>query len=399
MATYASSIKTNMKPRLLRIATVPLSLHKLLDGQMNYLQQRGWEVHSCSAFGPEIEAIKSKGIIFHEVAMTRQITPWRDLLSLIALVRLMNKIRPTIVHTHTPKAGLLGMLASAFVRIPVRLHTVAGMPLMEATGVRAIILAMTEWITYFCAHRVYPNSHGLMRWMNDRFPRFKSKFLVIGNGSTNGIDVTYFSPSPSVLHAAHQLRKRYEWKNDTFIYLFVGRVVPDKGISELVQAFLSLRSQCQRPVKLLLVGPLETKLSPIPKKVMDIFREDADIRLVGYEEDVRPWLAVASVFVFPSYREGFPNVVMQASCMGVATIASDINGCNELLINGYSGWLVPVRSVDQLTNAMKLAQDDDNRSLMASRAQDWVRNRYAREIIWREIEREYSQQLEQRSRV
>ena len=101
MATYASSIKTNMKQRLLRIATVPLSLHKLLDGQMNYLQQRGWEVHSCSAFGPEIEAIKSKGIIFHEVAMTRQITPWRDLLSLIALVRLMNKIRPTIVHTYT----------------------------------------------------------------------------------------------------------------------------------------------------------------------------------------------------------------------------------------------------------------------------------------------------------
>jgi len=374
--------------RLLRITTVPISLHLLLRGQSRFMSDHGFTVLTASASGKEATLLRRAGIRHEVVEMTRTISPIRDLKALLALVKLMRKFRPDIVHTHTPKAGLLGMLAARIAGVPVRMHTVAGLPQMEARGLKSVLLKITEWLTCSCAHRVYPNSFGLLNYMQHYLPSYRRKFRVLGNGSTNGIDTSFFSRSEDLLHKAAALRAAHRIGTDELVFCFIGRIVGDKGINELLTAFKSI--SVTRKVKLLLVGMLEKDLDPLKPESLAIIRNNPDVISLGYQDDVRVSLLASDIFVFPSYREGFPNVVMQAMCMGVPCIVSDINGCNELVENGRTGLVVPVKNTKALQNAMVHMMDrEDERSLFAQRALINVRENYEQRHVWQLLLEEY----------
>lgn len=385
--------------KLLRITTVPISLQLLLTGQFRYMIDNGYQVYTVSAHGPEVVDVLKEGVSHMPVPFTRKITPLRDILCLFQLVRIIKEIRPDIIHTHTPKAGLLGMLAGWLCRVPVRMHTVAGLPLMETTGMKRRILEAAEWITCNCAQRIYPNSTGLEKFLIRELKVDPGKVKMIGKGSSNGIDTSFFSVTPALEQQARLLRQQHNITAEDLVFSFVGRVVKDKGIVELVTAFKAAsdhvikggaRDKDVRRIFLMIVGPFEQDLDPLPEEVLKFLKEDKRVILAGFQRDVRPWLMASDVFVFPSHREGFPNVVMQACLLQVPCIVSDINGCNEIISHDATGLIVPVKNFPALTQAMlRLFEDERLRKSLSVAARDFVSAHYDREYIWEEIRKEY----------
>jgi glycosyltransferase involved in cell wall biosynthesis len=378
-------------PRLLRITTVPISLKLLLQGQLSFFKDHEFEVLAVSADGPEVEALRSEGICHKVVNMTRVISPYRDLVSLFRLIKIIRIFRPDIVHTHTPKAGLLGMLAAWICRVPVRMHTVAGLPVMERKGFLRALLIQTEKITYGCATHVYPNAKGLEAFIKGSI-KTKRQMKMIGKGSTNGINTHFFSNSESLQVAAGKFRDLYNLNENEIVFSFIGRIVKDKGINELLCAFDALSKRL--PCKLFLAGPFEDELDPISAESRAILRENTDVITLGYVDDVRPLLLATDIFVFPSYREGFPNVVMQACCMECACIVSDINGCNEIIEHGTNGLIVKPKQVKELFAAMlELANNRDLRQTMGSQARKFIVSNFDQNFIWSELLNEYTSLL------
>jgi glycosyltransferase involved in cell wall biosynthesis len=380
-------------PTLIRITTVPMSLHYLLRGQLPFMQANGFKVLAVSADGPERKDILNEGIGHYIIPFTRKITPFQDLVCLFKLIRLFRNVKPTIVHTHTPKAGLLGMLAAWMCRVPVRLHTVAGMPVMEARGLTRIILKITERITYAGAHKVYPNSKGLLEYIQTEFKIQNSKFKIIGKGSSNGIDAAYFSRNPHLEAEAKQIRHRYEIPLPARVLSFVGRIVKDKGIGELIGAFRQLCAQNDE-VYLLLVGPLEQDLDPLSVADLSFLQANPRVIMPGFQPDVRPWLLASDIFVFPSFREGFPNVVMQAACLEVPCVVSDINGCNEIIRHGETGLLVEPKQEEVLYQAViRLLEDEALQSAFKVKAREFVVQNFDQQVMWTALLNEYKKFL------
>lgn len=381
------------KPRLLRITTVPISLKLLLEGQFTFFQQHGFEVLTVSANGPEVNYLKNNQVKHRVVTMTRAITPLRDLYALWKLLRVIKRFKPHIVHTHTPKAGLLGMIAAWIYQVPIRMHTVSGLPLMEEVGFKRWVLIMTERITYACANHVYPNSRGLLEYITSQITTPDSKFKIIGRGSSNGIDASYFSRTEGLQKQAKSIREQYDIPIDTIVFSFVGRVVKDKGIVELVEAFRKITNTVA--AKLMLIGPFEENLDPLPTETIAILKNDKNIIVTGFQHDVRSWMLASDVFVFPSYREGFPNVVMQAACLGIPVIASNINGCNEIIEHGETGVLVPAKNTDTLYKAMlELASDKAKRLNLSRNSREFVVRNFDRHFVWGGLLNEYRSTLE-----
>jgi glycosyltransferase involved in cell wall biosynthesis len=362
------------------------------------MREHGFEVITMSADGKEVEDVVRDGTKHIVIPFTRKITPLHDLKCLWLLVRQIKKLRPDIVHTHTPKAGLLGMVAAWICRVPVKLHTVAGLPLMEASGFKRRVLNFTERITYTCADRVYPNSLGLKTFIERNFPLDAQKLKIIGKGSSNGIDTGFFGRSPELENRVAALRTKHDIQEGEIVYSFVGRIVRDKGIVELVNAFREIaKDSSAKKVRLLLVGHFEEDLDPLPTDILEFLMKDKRVILAGFQADIRPWIMASEVFVFPSYREGFPNVVMQASLLQVPCIVSDINGCNEIVKNNITGIIVPPKNVDLLVKAMRgLAEDEERRRRFAAAARDFVAENFKREFIWEELRMEYERMMRER---
>jgi glycosyltransferase involved in cell wall biosynthesis len=382
------------KTRLLRITTVPISLHLLLKGQFSFMREQGFEVYTMSAAGKEIPEVLKEGVKHIEVPLTRKITPIQDLLCLWKMMRIIRSIRPYIVHTHTPKAGLIGMLAAWLCRVPVRMHTVAGLPLVEATGLKRSILVVTEKITYFCATGVYPNSVGLKDYMTQSLGVNNDKLKIIGKGSSNGIDTGRFKRSEDMEQQASELRRRYGIKQGDIVFSFVGRIVRDKGIGELVYAFKKLPElPGGAKVYLLLIGPFEQELDPLHEDDYKFLHNNKSVILAGFQSDVRPWIMASDVFVFPSYREGFPNVVMQSCCLNVPCIVSNINGCNEIIQHEQTGIIVPVKNAEAVYRAMvTLMENMSLRQSYSQAARDYIVANFDQQFVWNELLNEYKMQ-------
>lgn len=381
-----------INPKLLRITTVPVSLKTLLKGQHRFMSLNGFEVMGVSSRGTALQEVHNEeGIRVVELEMTRTFSPFKDLKSLWSFYRLCRKEKPLIVHSHTPKAGIVGMLGAWLARVPIRLHTVAGMPLMEASGVKRMVLDWVEKVTYRCANRVYPNSKGLYDFIVKNKYTSLGKLKVIANGSSNGIDTGYFAPDQVTEYQVNQLKMDLAIQPDDFVFVFVGRLVGDKGINELVSAFSRLNdSRTGRTCKLLLVGSLESALDPLLPHTLEAIRENRDMIAVGYQKDVRPYFAISDALVFPSYREGFPNVVMQAGAMGLPSIVSDINGCNEIIINDKNGIIIPPKDEDALLKAMSYFLDNPEEvERMAKNARPLITERYEQQVVWDALLEEY----------
>lgn len=380
------------KPVLIRIATVPHSLGGLLRGQLRFMSEYYEVVGISSSSEGHLEVVgEQEGVRTHVVEMTRKITPFKDLRALFQLLLIFYREKPYIVHTHTPKAGTLGMMAAYMARVPHRLHTVAGMPLLEATGSRRKLLNLVERLTYRCATRVLPNSFGLKDIiLAEKFTKAE-KLHVIGKGSSNGIDTAHFDPDLFDEAARQATRQELGIPEDHFIFIFLGRLVTDKGINELVSAFCRLNSEFPKTT-LLLLGDYERHLDPLHPDTEARIDTEAHIVYPGGKKDVRPYFAMADLLVFPSYREGFPNVVMEAAAMGLASIVSDINGCNEIIEEEVNGLIVPVKSVEALYTAMRrMLTQGDLRERMAGQARASIQQRYERRFIWNELYNYYQE--------
>ncbi|WP_428223295.1 glycosyltransferase family 4 protein [Flavobacterium sp.] len=375
------------KTKIVRITTVPISLEKLLTGQLTYMSQF-YEVIAISSEKENLDKFgESNEIPTFYLNLTRKITPFHDLYAIFRLVVFLRKIKPEIVHTHTPKAGMVGMIASKLAGVPHRLHTVAGLPLMETVGVKRKILNLVEKLTYVCATKVYPNSKGLEKFILENDFASKGKIKIIGNGSSNGIDTTFFAPEQISEEETLKLKARLHIAKDDFVFIFVGRLVKDKGINELITAFTNLNLS---KTKLLLVGPLESDLDPLLPETLTEIEENINIISVGYQSDVRSYFKLANVLVFPSYREGFPNVVMQAGAMELPAIVSNINGCNEIIEGGKNGLIIPVKNSKAVEEAMrKVYQEKSLLDQLKSNARQMIVSRYEQKIIWEAIRNEY----------
>lgn len=379
--------------KLIRITTVPLSLKVLLKGQLRFMASNGFDVKGVSSEGEELREVhENEGIAVEAITMSRKITPFQDLKSLWEMWNFLRKEKPQIVHTHTPKAGIIGMLAARLAGVPHRLHTVAGLPLMEATGTKRKILNFVERLTYSSATRVYPNSKGLYDFILQNNFTQSNKLKIIANGSSNGIDTTFFSPDQVTEIERVTLREKLSIQPDDFVFVFVGRIVSDKGINELIKAFSELQTVENKPtgIKLLLVGGLENDLDPLNPETLAEINQNKDIISVGFQQDVRSFFAIADALVFPSYREGFPNVVMQAGAMGLPSIVSDINGCNEIIIEGENGLIIPPKNVEKLKEKMlTLAKDKNLYTKLKGNSRRMIENRYEQSVVWNALLEEY----------
>jgi glycosyltransferase involved in cell wall biosynthesis len=313
----------------------------LLKGQLKFMATN-YEVIGVSSSGNDVlnQVGKQEGVKVIPVKMTRKITPIKDLKAVWQLYKILKIEKPFIVHSHTPKAGTLGMIAAYLAKVPHRLHTIAGLPLLEATGIKRWLLDIVEKLTYKCATKIYPNSFGLRDIILKNNFTSNNKLQVIGNGSSNGIDTNHFNPEIYSETEKQNLRKSLEIDENDFVFIFIGRLVNDKGINELVNAFCNL-TMTNKNVKLLLVGGFKGESDLLPKQTWEKITTHEQIITVGQQKDVKPFLAMSDALVFPSYREGFPNVVLEAGAMGLPSIVTNINGSNEIITHGENGLIVP----------------------------------------------------------
>ncbi len=362
--------------KLFRHTTIDRSL-ELLQGQLKFLNQEFEVVAVADDSGALAEVAKREGIRTIGVPMRREISIAADCRSLVALYKLFRRERPYIVHSNTPKASLLSMVAAWAARVPHRIYLVTGLRFETTHGILRFILKTMERITCLCATKVIPEGDGvkatLLREHITRKPMEK-----IHNGNINGIDLDHYARTPEVVQRAEEIRGGA----DDFTFIFIGRMVRDKGINEFVAAFKRLNRELPA-TKLLLVGKFEDKLDPVLPETKTEIENNPKIDFVGYQSDIRPFLVAADVAVLPSYREGFPNVVIQAGAMGLAQIVTDINGCNEIVIEGQNGLIIPKQDEQALYEAMRrLATERELTAKMVASARELIAARYNRQDVW-----------------
>lgn len=381
------------KPKLFRIATVPMSLNLLLKGQLEFLNKH-FQVTAISGEGDDLQTVaKREGVNIHEIEMHRPISLKQDLKSLWNLYWYFKKEKPAIIHSITPKAGLLSMMAGKLAGVPVRMHTFTGLIFPHKYGYMKRTLIIMDKILCRCATHVYPEGRGVKEDLQ-KYNITNKLLKVIANGNVNGVDVDYYHPEAISEEAKNQLRDSLQIKEDDFVFVFVGRLVIDKGLRELVKAFDAI-SKNHKKVKLILVGPKENAHNPKKRRMFHAIQQNENIITVGFQEEVRPYYAISNVLILPSYREGFPNAVLQAGAMGLPSIVSDISGCNEIIEHEVNGLLVPKKNHIELQKAMeKMLYNTSLLKEFYQNARNKVVKSFDKNFVWQELKKEYENALD-----
>lgn len=373
--------------KIIRTSTIPLSLNVLLKGQLKFLSIY-FNVVGISSKGEDLNEVqKREGIRTISVGMQRGISPFKDLVSLFNLYVQLKKEKPIIVHSITPKAGLLTMLAGKLAGVPIRMHTFTGLIFPTRIGVMQKLLIKMDQLLCLSATNIYPEGNGVKNDLID-YKITAKPLKVLANGNVNGIDLDYFSKLNISLDQQNELKKELNISEKDFVFVFVGRLVGDKGINELVDAFSKLNI---KNAKLLLVGLLETDLDPLEEITLKEIKLNKNIISVGFQKDVRPYFAISNALVFPSYREGFPNVVLQAGAMDLPSVVSNINGCNEIIVEGENGTIIPVKNSDAVLQAMQhLIEDNEYYIKLKGNARPMIKSRYEQVVVWNALLDEYN---------
>lgn len=358
--------------KIIRAVTVPQSIGFFREVMVK-MRGMGNEMIALSSPGPQLEELKDQdGFKTFEVAMERRMSPFKDIRSLFKLIKVFRKEKPDVVHSMTPKAGLLCMLASWFARVPVRIHTFTGLVWPTSKGLSRMILKTTDRITCACATHVIPEGQGVLNDLKSgKITRKPMK--VLGYGNVMGIDLERFNPGRFVRKA----------NDGTMTFLFVGRIVGDKGINELVEAFVALNKEYPN-TRLKLVGRYEENLDPIKPETKQIIDEHEAIELAGarYGDDLLQEYMDADIFVMPSYREGFPNTVIEAGAMNLPSVVTDINGSREIITDGENGLIVPPQTTEPLYVAMKrLIEDEALRNSIIQNARPMIASRFEKSFV------------------
>ncbi len=378
-----------MKIKLIRTSTVPTSLTSFLNGVFEVLMSN-YELLLVSSPGKELDELHNKyGVKTIGVSMQRRMSPIQDLRSLLNLIKVFHKEKPYMVHSMTPKAGLLCMLAAWVTRVPRRIHTFTGLVWPTATGSTRKILMATDWLTCACATHIIPEGKGVMDDLQQHITH--KPMRVLGYGNVRGVDMDYWRKTNASSNKLREIKR-----DDVFTFIFVGRIVRDKGINELIAAFDKLSQE--HKVRLLLVGTFEDALNPVSESTKKIIEGNSSIEYLGpqYGTDLLACYAASDCFVFPSYREGFPNTVLEAGAMELPSIVTDINGSREIIVCRNeentspirdmklcdNGIIIPPRNEELLYKAMEEVFKNDNlRAVMVSQAREMVATRFEQSFV------------------
>ena len=301
----------------------------------------------------------------------------------------MRKEQPIIVHSITPKAGLITMVAGFLARVPVRIHTFTGLIFPTESGIKKYLLIFSDKIICWLATTIIPEGEGVKNDLISNKITHKS-IDVIHNGHVNGINIDRFKKSDQLIKQAEPFKIEHGIDQSEFVFCFIGRLVGDKGVNELVQAFVSLLKN-HKKIKLILVGDYESSLDPIKTETKKLIVNTPDIIEAGYQDDVRPILSISNAFVLPSYREGFPGSVIQAGAMSLPSIVTDINGSNEIIIDQINGVIIPPKNIDSLRSAMSdFITNHDKTIKLSNNARSAIIDRYDQKIIFNAIKNKYA---------
>lgn len=360
------------KKKIIRAVTVSKSC-VFLEQIMQRLRGLDYDVVALSSSGSELNKLRSEGFKTIEVEMERRISITKDIRSLVQMIRVFREEKPYMVHSMTPKAGLLCMMAAWLTHVPVRIHTFTGLVWPTSLGLTRKLLMATDWLTCACATHVIPEGQGVMDDL--RKGRITNKPMrVLGFGNIMGVDLVRFDPN-----RFPDLKK----SNDEFTFLFVGRLVGDKGVNELVKAFSEVNAKYPK-TKLVLVGGYEDNLDPLTSSTLQLIESNQAIDACGgrYGDDLIKEYKKADCFIMPSYREGFPNTPMEAGAMGLPCILTDINGSREIVTDGKNGIIVPPRTVQPLVEAMeRMLSDPDFRETLCKNARPMIASRFEQKFV------------------
>ena len=366
--------------KIIRATTVPMSLDAFCKGMLKELSEK-YEVIALSSPGEEMAAIAQReGVKAIAVPMERHIALWKDFASLCKLISVFRKEKPAMVHSMTPKAGLLCMLAGWITKVPVRVHTFTGLVFPTASGVKREVLMLTDRLTCACATHVIAEGRGVKNDLVDNSIT-KKPIRVLGHGNVRGVDMEFYSRRPEVMDIVTQ--KALNTQN-LFTFLFVGRIVGDKGINELCHAFGRIHDQYPN-TRLWLVGAFEKVLDPLRAETMALIEDNrSGIEYLGPKsgDELLAYYAAADCYVQPSYREGFPNTVLEAGAMGLPSIVTDINGSREIIVEGQNGTIIPSKNSQALYEAMwRMINHKEWRESMAVNARRMVAERFEQSYV------------------
>jgi len=379
--------------RIARVSTVPYFMVFQLKGQIEYLAQAGAKVVVVTSPGPELKKITADDVLVETIEIPRSIRPLRDLVALLRVLRCFRRYHFAIVHSTTPKAGLLCAVAGVLSRVPVRLHTFTGQPWVTLTGPVRRVARWADWLIGRFSTRCYADSESQREFLVAEGVVPASKIGVIGKGSLAGVDLQRFDPMRWSDTEKAALRRQLGLSKSGRVILFVGRITDDKGVRELLHAFDTLLHQGY-DLDLLLVGPLDAELGGTSGLDDEALANLCRVHHVGYTDCPERYMAISDFLCLPSYREGFGTVVIEAAAMGLPTLGTRIYGLSDAVEDGVTGMLVPPRDVESLAGAMREMLGDQARlARMGQAAQARCREHFDSAEVNALLAKEYARLL------
>ena len=412
-------MKDIQRKKIIRVTTADISLNSLLKGQLKFLNQYFEVVGVAKDTGVLEEVSEREGIRVVDAPLERPISLVKDIKGLWFLYRLFRKEKPWCVHANTPKGSLLAMIAAWFACVPHRVYTVTGLRYQGTHGFLRTILKTMERLSCLFATNVIPEGQGVLQCLK-RDNITKKVLRVIHYGNINGKDTEFFSRDSTIETASLKLtdkqiylrnlsekearsivRSELGFSNNDFIFVFIGRLVNDKGLGELADAIRKLENE-NLEIKLLLIGEIDGEDDALAKDKLNYLMQSKNVKYIGVQSDIRPYLMASDVLVFPSYREGFPNVPLEAGALGLPAIVTNINGSNEIVEDGVNGKIIQApldnngMRVNDITNELYTMMKwffhhPEEVKRMGENARPIICERYEQHNVWKAILEYYKQ--------
>ena len=380
-------------PKLIHVTTVPHTLHFLI-GQISFMRQAGFDVQTVSRTDEKLDFfLQHESVVHHAVPLARTLNPWRDLVCCHQLWRIFRQEKPTIVHAHTPKAGLLAMLAATLAGVPVRVYHIHGLRFATLRGWRRqLVIHCEKWACWLASSVLCVSRSAKIEAVRAGLAS-PADLQVLGPGSISGLDAEQrFHPDRVSLTERRGVRERAGIPQDAIVVGFLGRLVRDKGIEELAAAWREVRAR-HRQAHLLLVGDFEEE-DPVSLETRRELEADQRVHRLGYDPEAPRLFSAMDVFCLPSYREGLPYVALEAAAMELPVVSTRVTGCVDAVVDGDTGTLVDCGNVSQLTEALlRYTTDADLAQQHGKAGRRRILAEFPPERIWRFLLAEYDRLL------
>ena len=374
---------------ILHVVNISFVIPFFLGEQLNYFSKKGFKEYVACSPSEELESFSERySFVNLPVAIERKLSFWNDLKAILKLGWFMRKYKIDVAVGHTPKGALIAMVAAFGTRTPIRIYFRHGLVYETAAGFKRFLLINIDRLTAKLATKIICVSPSVAnKSIKDRLNRGNKQF-VLKNGTCNGINVEYFSQASIIKDESQALQKLLGLEKENFVIGYTGRLVKDKGIIDLVDAFNKVKKQCPN-ARLLLVGMLEER-DALPKPLVDTLNSDNAIIMAGYVDNIRMplYYSLMDVFVLPSYREGFPTSVLEASAMNIPVLTTRATGCIDSIVEGETGFFF--NGVEEMAKSiMWLYNHSEDRIEIGRKGRLYVENNFQQKDIWNEIEKNY----------